>query len=118
DVLTLSPLHLEKFIAAARTVVAQAVPTAPLVPAEQRLPGKLFGADPKSPAPDFLPLSYYKAAKATHTHEAAPAGRYQLVLDLTANETFVDGQFDYNKCRLVFQADGQVLSDQSYSRQG
>jgi len=39
-------------------------------------------------------------------------------VDLTANETFVDGQFDYNKCRLVFQADGQVLSDQSYSRQG
>src|SRR5438046_1435971 len=53
DVLTLSPLHLEKFLAAARSVVGRAVPTAPLVPAEARLPGKLFGpADAKPPA-DF-----------------------------------------------------------------
>ena len=43
DVLTLSPLLLEKYIAAARTIVAQAVPTAPRVPAEKRLPGRLFG---------------------------------------------------------------------------
>jgi hypothetical protein len=118
DVLTLSPLHLEKFLAAARTIVAQAVPTAPLVPAENRLPGKLFGpADAKLPG-DFLPLSYYKAAKATHTYKTEHAGRYQLVVDLSANETFVDGQFDYNKCRVVFKANGQVLHDQPYSRQG
>ena len=39
-------------------------------------------------------------------------------MDLSANETFVDGQFDYNKCRLVFKADGKVLHDQPYTRQG
>src|SRR5262245_39416886 len=119
DVLTLSPLHLEKFIAAARTIVAQAVPTAPLVPAEKRLPGRLFGpADAKGPTDGFLALSYYKAAKASHTHTIEHAGPYQLVVDLSANETFVDGQFDYNKCRVVFKADGKVLHDQQYSRQG
>jgi len=119
DVLTLSPLHLEKFIAAARTIIAQAVPAAPLVPAENRLPGRLFGpADAKGPADGFLALSYYKAAKASHTHKVEEAGRYQLVVDLSANETFVDGQFDYNKCRLVFKAEGKVLHDQQYSRQG
>ena len=119
DVLTLSPLHLEKFIAAARTIVGQAVPIAPLVPAEKRLPGRLFGpTDAKLPADGFLPLSYYKSAKASHTHKVEHVGRYQLVVDLSANETFVDGQFDYNKCRVVFQADGKVLHDQPYSRQG
>jgi hypothetical protein len=118
DVLTLSPLHLEKFLAAARTVVGQAVPTAALVPAEKRLPGKQFGAADAKLTADFLPLSYYKAAKATHAHTAEHAGRYQLVVDLSANETFVDGQFDYNKCRVVFKADGKVLHDQPYTRQG
>ena len=119
DVLTLSPLHLEKFIAAAQSIVGQAVPTAPLVPAELRLPGRRFGpADAKLPADGFLPLPYYKAATAAHTHRVAHAGRYQLVAELSANETFVDGQFDTNKCRLVFKADGKVLHDQPYSRQG
>jgi len=119
DVLTLSPLHLEKFIAAARTIVLQAVPTAPLVPAEKRIPGRNFGpADAKLPADGFLPLSYYRAAKVSHTHPVEHVGRYQLVVDLSANETFVDGQFDYNKCRLLFKADGKVLHDQQYSRQG
>src|SRR5262245_40330309 len=119
DVLTLSPLHLEKFIAAARAIVAQAVPTAPLVPAEKRITGRLFGpADSKGPPDGFLALTYYKAAKASHTHKVEHAGRYQLVVDLSANETFVDGQFDYNKCRLVFKADGKVQLDQQYSRQG
>src|SRR5262249_7002117 len=46
------------------------------------------------------------------------AGRYQLLIDLTASETYVDGRFDYNRCRLLFKADGKVLLDQEYSRQG
>src|SRR5688572_23441502 len=75
DVLTLSPLHLEKFIAAARTIVSQAVPAAPLVPAEKRLPGRLFGGpEAKGPADGFLPLSYYKPARAVHTHAVRHAG--------------------------------------------
>jgi hypothetical protein len=118
DVLTLSPLHLEKFIAAARSIVSQTVPAAPLVPAEKRLAGRLFGGpEAKGPPDGFLPLSYYKAARAAHTHSVKHAGRYQLVVDLSANETFVDGQFDYNKCRLVFKADGKVVLDQTFSRQ-
>ena len=117
DVLTLSPLHLEKFIAAARAIVAQAVPSAPLVPAEKRLPGRLFGpADAKLPADGFLPLSYYKAAKATCTHKVEHAGRYQLVAEISANETFVDGQFDYNKWPCV-QNDGSSCTT-SRTRQG
>jgi mono/diheme cytochrome c family protein len=115
DVLSLSPLLLEKYIAAARTIVSQAVPTAARVPAERRLAGRLF--DPAG-GDGPLSLSYYKLATATHTHKVEHAGRYQLVVDLTANETFVDGVFDYNKCRLTFKADGKVLHDAEYTRQG
>jgi hypothetical protein len=72
-----------------------------------------------SPPPDGpLALSFYKSATATHEIQVEHAGRYQLVLDLTANETFVDGQFDYNKCRLLFKSGDTVLLSQEFSRQG
>jgi hypothetical protein len=121
DVLTLSPLLLEKYIAAAKTIVTQAVPTQALVPAEKRIAGRQLAADqvkPSGPADGPLPLSYYKAATATYSLPVATAGRYQLVFDLTANETFVDNQFDYNKCRLVLKAGDKVLLTKEFSRQG
>ncbi len=127
DVLTLSPLHLEKYIAAARSIVARAVPAVPWVVAEKRLPGSRFrGAESRPARPargartaeGTLPLSYYTPATVSHPFEALHPGRYQLLVDLTANERFVDGVFDYNKCRLLFKVDGKVLLDQEYSRQG
>ncbi len=121
DVLTLSPLLLEKYIAAAKTIVGQAVPTAPWVPAEKRIFGQQFAiADTKpSGAPDApLVLPYTKSAVAKHELKVERAGRYELVLDLTANEQYVDGQFDYNKCRLVFRSGDKVLLEQEFVRQG
>jgi hypothetical protein len=121
DVLTLSPLLLEKYIAAARSIVAQAVPAVPWVVAEKRLAGVRFRGAGDRPARDrdgALPLSYYKPATVSHTFEALHPGRYQLLVDTSANERFVDGVFDYNKCRLLFKVDGKVLLDQEYSRQG
>jgi hypothetical protein len=122
DVLSLSPLLLEKYIAAARSVVSRAVPMEPWVVAEKRIPGRLFapaGSSQAGPGGDGpLPLSYCKPAVVSHKFSAKYAGRYQLIVDLTANETYVDGVFDYNKCRLLFKADGKVLLDREFSRQG
>jgi hypothetical protein len=121
DVLTISPLLLEKYIAAAKTVVAQAVPTQSWAPAEKRILGQRFvSAQSKSsrPADGPLALSYYKAATVTYPFMAEHAGRYQVVLDLTTSETFVEGQFDYNKCRLIFKCGDRVLLTRDFSRQG
>jgi hypothetical protein len=124
DVLTLSPLLLEKYVAAAKSIVGRAVPIQSRVPAEKRIVGQRFAGANAVPAkssvlPDGpLSLSYYKAAQATHELDAPYSGHYQLVLELSANETFVDGQFDYNKCRLAFKSDGKVLLSQEFSRQG
>jgi hypothetical protein len=98
------------------------VPTSSLVVAEKPIAGQRFrpagsnGASETGEGP--LSLSYYKPALVSSTYRAEHGGRYQLLLDLTANEKYVDGVFDYNKCRLVFKVDGQVLHDQQYSRQG
>jgi hypothetical protein len=121
DVLTLSPLLLEKYIASAKTIVAQAVPTAPWVPAEKRIPGQKFviaNTKPGEPPDGPLAMPYTKAAVAEHDLKIEHTGRYELVLDLTANEQYVDGQFDYNKCRLVFRSGDKVLLDQEFVRQG
>ena len=96
----------EKFLAAARSIVAQAVPTAPLVPAEKRLPGKLFAADAK-PTTDFLPLSYYKAAKASHAGpiKAMDQGfqfRGRFVFNADANDANVQD------ARSLGEADGET----------
>lgn len=114
DVLSLSPLLLEKYIAAARSIVDRAVPTVAAVPPEWRLPGSRFRGAGDGP----LTLSYYKPASVRTAHKVEHAGRYQLVVNLTASERFVDGMFDYNKCRLIFKVDGKVLLDQQFSRQG
>src|SRR6267142_2533006 len=42
DVLTLSPLLLEKYLAAANAIISQAVPTVPKVVAERVIPGSSF----------------------------------------------------------------------------
>jgi hypothetical protein len=121
EVLSLSPLLLEKYIAAARSIVSQAMPTRSAVPAEKRIAGRRFRASGESEGSGGegpLSLSYYKPATVSFRHQAEHAGRYQLIVDLTANETYVDGVSDYNKCRLIFKGDGKTLLEQEYSRQG
>jgi len=122
DVLTLSPMLLEKYFDAARTIVSKAVPMVPAVPAERIIEGKHFRRGGRDAGSETnrgpLSLSYYDAASVAKTFTVQRAGRYQILLDLTANERYVDSQFDYNKCRLVFKADGEELHNREYTREG
>jgi hypothetical protein len=118
DVLSLSPLLLEKYIAAARSIVSRTVPTSSMVVAEKQLAGKKFRAADGESGDGPLSLSYYKEATVSNTFHTEHAGRYQLVLDLTANEKYVDGVFDYNKCKLIFKVGDKVLLEKDFSRQG
>ena len=122
DVLTISPLLMEKYIAAAKTIVGQAVPLQPI------------GFRPS----DALPGSgsQLRRAKRRDARRAAGiavlqgrdgevrrqrsnnAGATNCVLDLTANETYVDGQYDYNKCRVTLKSGDKVLHTQEFVRQG
>ncbi len=129
DVLTLPPMLLEKYLAAAKTIVNRGVPAVARVPAERTEPGRNFRGAPSAAgqtnrnasaanAPNTVALSYYESASVTNAIRVEHAGRYQLLLDFTANERFVDNQFDLNKCRLVFSADGRELHRQDYGREG
>jgi len=126
DVLTLPPMLLEKYLAAAKAVVTKAVPSVPGVPAEKVIVGRSFSGEvgPSSRtnrnamATNALTLSYYEQAAVSNALTVEHTGHYQLLIDFTANERFVDNKFDYNKCRLIFKADGQALHSKEYAREG
>ena len=119
DVLSLSPLLLEKYLAASKAIITKAVPTIPKVAAERTINGRQFHR-PGAPGEDGsgpLVLSYYEPATVAATQAIDVDGRYQLVFDFSANERYVDGINDYNKCRMVFKADGQELFRREFVRQ-
>jgi len=128
DALTLSPLLMEKYLNAAQAIVTRAVPTAARVTPEIVLPGASFvpvgGAPAQAPAAapavpvEYRALSYYEPATVTRTVRVEHPGDYQIVLDLSAHERYVDNQFDYNKCRLIFRADGRELLRREFNREG
>lgn len=154
DVLTISPLLLERYLDSAQTIIGGAVPTKPLVVREQPLSGRIFkvaavsastvaraAVAPESPvttapvtdgpatAPVYqrpppkaanngLDLSYYTPVTVATTCQAEHAGRYQLGINLRTVETYVDDQFDLNRCHLIFKADGETLISQDFVREG
>ena len=115
DVLTVSPLLLEKYVVAARSIVGEAVPRVPRIPAERVIAGARFNsATGEGP----LSLPYIESVSVTNFVTVQTAGTYQLVLDLTTTEKFVDDVFDYNRCRLVVRADGRELVRREFAREG
>lgn len=126
DVLTLSPMLMEKYIVAANQIINQAVPMSAKVIREHILDGADFSGPensrPKSHRrtefPEPLPLSYYKPAVVTNTFKASLAGTYQLAVALMINEKYMDEAFDSNKCRLIFRVDGKELLRDEYGWEG
>jgi hypothetical protein len=157
DVLTISPMLLEKYLDAAQTIVTSVVPTKALAVADNVIEGRAFvlengpatmlAADfdkpsietggtstptgPATAAPAFaikrpapaimgqaMDLSYYTPAKIVSKVRATHAGKYRVTIDLKPVEKYVDDQFDYNRCRLLFEIDGQPMLDREFVRQG
>lgn len=147
DVLTISPMLLEKYLDAAQAIIDEAMPSQPLVVAERALPGKRFestvaivepptptavveGEEAPAPPPssevwqagelagDARDLLYYSPASLRATHTAEHAGNYEVVLNFRALERYVDNQFDLNKCRIVLKVDGEELLAKEMVREG
>jgi hypothetical protein len=143
DVLTISPMLLEKYLDAAQTIVSSVVPAKAKAVAEETLLGSAFATLPAAaavaptglaekpvatasavkferPAPSqhgtALDLSYYTPATVGATYHVAHAGTYRLALDLRSVEHYVDEQFDFNRCRLVFKIDGATALEQEFVR--
>jgi mono/diheme cytochrome c family protein len=126
EVLTVSPMLTEKYLAAAESIVHAVVPKASRQPAETILKGADFvdtlSADQPVPedsdaANRGWPLTgkeihFHEAADLNATIEAPEAGEYELVASIR-----IDGQFEYNPLRsqVRFFADGEELFDETYA---
>lgn len=133
DVLSLSPLLLEKYVNAAEEIVSSVVPTASGIVRQTRLNGDQFQRLPsdsaaaiagegergmRSAAAGTIELSYYEETVAKAKLVVENTGDYVLRLSMSANETYVDNQFDENRCEFSFSLDGETLVQDTFVRQG
>ncbi len=122
DVLSISPLLLEKYFDASQEIVSSVVPVQSRVISEREINGADFKVADSNEDNDNrrgqLELSYYEEATASTEFEIKTAGEYQLVLNMVAEESYVDNQFDLNSCEFTFLLDGNELLKQEFVRQG
>ncbi len=104
DVLSISPLLLEKYMQAAEVITAGAVPRVPRTVAETAIPGSEFRRVGGKGSGERV--SFYDEAKLARTFKAEQAGSYRLVLELEVLGQFV---FDPGKSRVAFKSDDQEL---------
>ncbi len=112
DVLTVSPMLLEKYMQAAETIVAGAVPRVGRVVPEQVIPGSAFRtADGKRKAER---VSFYDATTVTNRYLAVHDGSYHVVLDLE-----VAGEFDFDpgRCKVMLKVDDKEVWQQEFGWQ-
>ncbi len=110
DVLSISPMRMEKFVEAAMTAVAQGVPMDTVVmPTRMLQGGDFLSADGTQNAER---ISYYKARTTSHTFKIKTAAEYRLMLN-----TKLDGEaspVDPQRVRVVWKADGKVFLEKEY----
>jgi len=104
EVLSVSPMLLEKYMQAAEVIANAAVPTVAKVVAETSIPGSSFRpAVPKGKADNGAKMSFYKVADVGANYSSKASGRYRVVLNLVVRGAF---NFDPGRCELAFMIDG------------
>ena len=112
DVLTVSPMLLEKYMQAAEIIVSGAVPRVARVVAERTIAGNVFGEASGKRGNDRY--SFYSETNLSHAFRAKQAGSYRVALEFE-----VLGQFDFDpgRTRLVFKIDDQEVWQQELTWQ-
>ena len=100
DVLTLSPLLLEKYLAAAESIVEQAVPKVPRVIRERTYPGREFRGEGRSGDN----LNARNAARVSRSFSVDKADKYRVTIEYEVRGSF---DFDASRARLVGKIDGE-----------
>ncbi len=112
DVLTTSPLLLEKYMDAAEIIVAEAVPVVTLVVAEQRADGAQFkSADGRI---DGRNISFYRPASISRVFTADQPGEYRLLLEAQVSGAF---DFDPGRMKLTVRLGDEVLLEEEHKWQ-
>jgi hypothetical protein len=107
DVLSVSPLLLEKYMQAAESIVAAAVPTVSRLVPERSYRGNEFRSQAGPGTGDRL--TFYKKATVSRLYTVDSEDDYRFVLDLAVDGAFT---FDPGRCTVVCKVDdGEVLRE-------
>jgi mono/diheme cytochrome c family protein len=109
DVLSVSPLLLEKYMQAAEKIVAASVPTAAKVVGETTIAGRDFHAAEAKENGERM--SFYKAATVSAKFNAEKKGDYRLGINLIVHGGF---DFDPGKCKFILKVDGTEAWQQEF----
>lgn len=102
DVLTTSPLLLEKYMQAAETIVAKAVPLESSVTPERKIPAKQF-----TDRNDYeMSVSLYDPADVGTQVKISKPGTYRVILDATVRGSFA---FDPGRADAEWYVDGKQV---------
>jgi hypothetical protein len=101
DVLTISPLHLEKYLAAAETIVDKAVPRVSKIIRERIATGRDFRGENGG---NGELLTAKRAAKVSRTFTVEHAEKYQVSIELEVRGSF---DFDPAHCKLICRIDDE-----------
>jgi hypothetical protein len=100
DVLTVSPLLLEKYLGAAEIIVEQAVPKVAKVMRERVATGRDFRGEGRNGEQ----LNARTAAKVSRSFDIDTEDKYRLVMELEVRGSF---DFDPGRCTVVCTIDGE-----------
>jgi len=101
DVLTISPLLLEKYLQAAEVIVETAVPKVAALMAEQAATGKEFRGPEGNRNGEQMSVT--QAAKVFRTFSAPETDTYRVAIELEAKGSF---DFDPGRCQVICRIDG------------
>jgi hypothetical protein len=111
DVLTMSPMLMEKYVAAAQVIVNEAVPSVPREPAKRAVWGNTFTGPHAQLKKGRLRLSFADTASATSALKVEQAGSYKVTFDLDVRGDFV---FNPGRARGVLKVDGVEVLNQDF----
>ena len=110
DVLSVSPLLLEKYFQAAESIVKAAVPTASKTTPERSYRGVEFRGAEKGQNGDRLAFS--KPAKVSRSLYAEAAGDFRFLLELAVQGPY---KLDPGRCTVVFKVDDREKRRETYT---
>jgi hypothetical protein len=111
DVLTMSPMLMEKYVAAAQVIVNDGVPVEPREPARQVVWGNTFTGEKAVLKKSRLRLSFADSGNASQKIRIDKAGTYKVTFDVDVRGDFV---FNAGRARVVLKIDGQEALAQEF----
>jgi hypothetical protein len=116
DVLSISPMLMEKYLDAAQEIANQVVPLVGKETPSQRFVGRDFNVPDECIDDDNLSIPFYEPRTAKLEFELEMTQQYSFDFILVMAEEYIENATDDNRCQVKVFLDDEDLINDSYSR--